>query len=138
MIEAPPSSPFLERSKRRSSARRARQDPLAAWSSASVRAVEIVVHDRESTRILLEYATPLFPTEVVTGSARTVRLHRPREDGWVQALLSLIERWLESARLPCAKVLCGGRSYLIRTFPDIDRSSTVTDITSSREVASSL
>ncbi len=44
-------------------------------------------------------------------------------------LLTLIERWLESARLPCAKVVCGGRSYLIRTSPDISRPSTVTDIT---------
>ena len=54
------------------------------------------------------------------------------------ALLALVERWLESAQLPCAKVLCGGRSYLIRTSPDIGRSSTVTDITSSRVLASSL
>ena len=30
-------------------------------------------------------------------------------------LLSLVERWLESAELPCANVLYGGRSYMIRT-----------------------
>jgi hypothetical protein len=137
MIEAP-APPLFECSRRGSAARGAGQGPPAAWSSASVRAVEIVVHDPESTRILLEYAAPLFPAEVVSGSAWTVRLQRPREEGWVQALLSLIERWLESARLPCAKVLCGGRSYLIRTLPDIDRSSTVTDITTSRVRASSL
>jgi hypothetical protein len=27
------------------------------------------------------------------------------------------ERWLESARLPCAKLLYGGRNYLIRADP---------------------
>jgi hypothetical protein len=121
--------PFLERSKRGSAAGGARPSLPAALSSGSVEAVEIVVHDRDSTTILLEYAAPLFPAEVVSGSAWTVRLQRPREGGWVQELLSLIERWLESARLPCANVLCGGRSYLIRSSPDISRPSTVTDIT---------
>jgi hypothetical protein len=96
----------------------------------SVQSVEIVVHDRDSTRILLEYAAPLFPAEVVPGSAWTVRLQPPKVRGWILELLSLIERWLESARLPCAKVLYRGRSYLIRTSPDLAGPSTVTDITS--------
>jgi hypothetical protein len=30
-------------------------------------------------------------------------------------LLTLVERWLESAPLPCASLLYGGRSYLIRS-----------------------
>jgi hypothetical protein len=29
--------------------------------------------------------------------------------------LSLLDRWLESVPLPCAKVLYGGHSYLIRS-----------------------
>jgi hypothetical protein len=56
----------------------------------------------------------LFPAEIVSGSAWIVRL-LPRTGGaWVLELLSLVERWLESAPLPCATVRCGGRSYLIR------------------------
>jgi hypothetical protein len=97
--------------------------------------VEIVVHDRDSARILLECAAPLFPAEVVSGSAWTVRLQPPTEGSWISELLPLILRWLESARLPCAKVLYGGRSYLIRTCPDIGRASAVTDITNTPRFA---
>jgi hypothetical protein len=118
-----------------SALREARLTPPAAWSSWSVRPVEIVVHDRDSTRILLEYAAPLFPAEVVAGSAWTVRLQPPKRGGWTRELLALIERWLESARLPCAKLLYGGRSYLFRTSPDIARSGTVIDITRTPVVA---
>lgn len=128
MIQAP-APPFLERSRRGFAARGAGPSLPAAWSSRGVHAVEIVVNDMDSTRILLEYAAPLFSAEVVSGSAWTVRLQRPGEGGWIQELQSLIERWLESARLPCAKVLCGGRSYLVRTSPDISRPGRVTDIT---------
>ena len=128
MIQAP-APPFLARSERGLVARGAGPSLPAAWSSRSVREVEIVVHDLDSTRILLEYAAPLFSVEVVSGSAWTVRLQRPGEGRWIQELQSLIERWLESARLPCAKVLCGGRSYLIRASPAHSRTSTVTDIT---------
>jgi hypothetical protein len=128
MIQAP-APPFLERSRRGFAARGAGPSLPAAWSSRGVHEVEIVVNDLDSTRILLEYAAPLFSAEVVSGSAWTVRLQRPGEGGWIQELQSLIERWLESARLPCAKVLCGGRSYLVRTSPDISRPGRVTDIT---------
>ncbi len=48
---------------------------------------------------------------------------------WVLELLSLVERWLEAARLPCAKVLYGDRSYLIRISGNTAQSSTVTDVT---------
>ncbi len=109
-----------------------------SWVYGSVHPVDIVVHDRDSARILLDYAVPLFAAEVVPGPVWAIRLQPPAGEGWIVALLRLIERWLESAHLPCAKVLCCGRSYLIRTSPDIGRSSTVTDITSSRVLASSL
>lgn len=128
MIQAP-APPFLDRSRRGFAAHGAGPSLPAAWSSRGVHEVEIVVNDLDSTRILLEYAAPLFSAEVVSGSAWTVRLQRPGEGGWIQELQSLIERWLESARLPCAKVLCGGRSYLVRTSPDISRPGRVTDIT---------
>ena len=80
--------------------------------------------------MLLEQAAPLFPAEVVYGadvlegadpvdrSAWIVRLEPPAERDWALDLLSLVERWLESCRLPCAKVLYGGRSYLIRASTD--------------------
>jgi hypothetical protein len=134
MTEAP-APPLLERGKRGSPPRGARLGPATTRRSESVHPVEIVVHDRDSTRILLEYAAPLFPAEVVFGSVWTVRLQPPSGGSWIPELLSLVLRWLESARLPCAKVLYGGRSYLIRTSPDIARSSTVTDITSTPRLA---
>lgn len=108
--------------------RRARSLPTA-WVSGGVHPVDIVVHDRDSARILLEYAVPLFAAEVVSSPVWAIRLQPPAGEGWIVGLLTLVERWLESARLPCAKVVCGGRSYLIRTSPDISRPSTVTDIT---------
>ncbi len=101
-----------------------------AWVSGDVHPVDIVVHDRDSARILLEYAVPLFSAEVVPGPVWAIRLRPPAGEGWIVGLLTLVERWLEAARLPCAKVLCGGRSYLIRMSPDIARASTITDITS--------
>ena len=79
------------------------------------------------TSLLLEYAAPLFPAEIVSGSAWVVRLQPPTGGGWVLELLSLVERWLESARLPCAKVLYGGRSYLIRNSLEVTRFRTATE-----------
>jgi len=76
--------------------------------------VEIIAPDRYCADLLLEYATPLFPGEIVFGPAWVVRLQPPAGGAWVLELLALVERWLESAPLPCATVLCGGRSYLIR------------------------
>jgi hypothetical protein len=109
--------PFLERAARRS------------------QPIEIIAPDRYCTTVLLEHAAPLFPAEVVYGidafagvapdgaesidrSAWVVRLEPPAERDWALELLSLVERWLESCRLPCAKVLYGGRSYLIRASTD--------------------
>jgi hypothetical protein len=96
--------------------RRRRKLPPAAWSAQGVRPIEIVAPDQLSTALLLEYAEPIFPAELVSGTAWIVKLQPPATGGtWVLELLSLVERWLESARLPCANVLYGGRSYMIRT-----------------------
>jgi hypothetical protein len=92
--------------------------------------IEIVAPDRYCTTVLLEQAAQLFPAEVIYGaealesadivdrSSWVVRLEPPVERDWALDLLSLLERWLESCRLPCAKVLYGGRSYLIRASTD--------------------
>jgi hypothetical protein len=101
MTEAP-ASPFLKRG-----------------NAGSAQPVEIAAHDPYCTSLLFAYAASLFPAEIVSGSGWAVRLQPPTGGGgWVLDLLSLVERWLESARLPCAKVLYGGRSYLIRASTD--------------------
>jgi hypothetical protein len=106
-MSSAPSLTFLKRRKKR--------EP-AAWSAQGLRTIEIVSPDQLSTALLLEYAAPIFPAEVVSGTAWIVRLQPPASGGgWVLELLSLVERWLESAELPCANVLYGGRSYMIRT-----------------------
>ena len=64
-----------------------------------------------------EYASPLFPAELVPGTS-SVRsaCTRPRHGArWVIELLAVVDRWLESVPLPCANVNYGGRSYLIRS-----------------------
>jgi hypothetical protein len=87
--------------------------------AASVQPIEIVAPDRYCTALLLEYAASVFPAEIVSGSAWTVRLHPPTGGGWVLELLTLVERWLESAQLADTNVLYGGRSYLIRASTDL-------------------
>jgi hypothetical protein len=113
MTEAP-ALPLLERLRTH---RRPpdREGPIPSAGQA----VEIVAPDRYCTALLLEYAAPLFPVEIVAGSGWVVRLQPPAGTGWVFELLSVLERWLEAARLPCAKVLYGSRSYLIRSSPDV-------------------
>lgn len=106
-MSSAPSLPFLKRGRKHLS---------AARSSDGVRHIEIVAPDQLSTALLLEYAAPLFPAEHVSGSSWIVRLQPPPSEGkWVIELLSLVERWLESTRLPSANVVYGGRSYLIRS-----------------------
>jgi hypothetical protein len=80
--------------------------------------IEIVAPDRHCTAELLEQAALLFPAEVVCDSSWIVRLEPPTGGEWAHDLLALVERWLEACRLPCAKVLYGGRSYLIRASTD--------------------
>jgi hypothetical protein len=109
--------PFFERAGKRSTPGPTRPRTPTAWSSTRVQPIEIVAPDRDSATLLLDYAAPLFPAEIVSGSAWIVRL-LPRTGGaWVPELLTLVERWLESVPLPCATVRFGGRSYLIRTPP---------------------
>jgi hypothetical protein len=106
-MSSAPSLPFLKRG---------RKHPPAAWRSPQVRPIEIVAPDQLSTALLLEYAAPVFPAELVSGTSWIVRLQPPPSGGgWVLDLLAIVERWLESARLPCANVVYGGRSYMIRT-----------------------
>jgi hypothetical protein len=65
----------------------------------------------------MEFVSPWFPAEVVSGDAWIVRLQTPDEkagEEWVFEVLALIERWLDAVPLPCASVYYGGRSYLIR------------------------
>ena len=97
--------------------KRKRKHLHAAPDLAGVRAIEIVAPDQLSTALLLEYASPVFPAsaEHVSATEWIVRLQPPPAGGrWVLELLSLVERWLESTRLPRADVRYGGRSYLIR------------------------
>lgn len=99
-----------------------RPSPPTAWSAESfesVRPVEIIAPDRKSMALLLMEADPFFPAQLVaTDPSWVVRLHPPAGGAWVLDLLALVERWLESCRLPCAKVLYGGRSYLIHPSTD--------------------
>jgi hypothetical protein len=104
--------------------------PFLEHASRRSQPIEIIAPDRYCTTVLLEHASSLFPAEVVYGvgaldggdlvdrAAWIVRLEPPAERDWALELLSLIERWLEACRLPCAKVLYGGRSYLIRASTD--------------------
>ena len=133
------SLPPLGRSRRqRVSGRRvASSEVPTAWRTDGGHPVEIVAHDPHCTKLLLEYAAPLFPAEVVAGSAWIVRLQTPAGGRWVLEFLSLVERWLEAARLPCARVVHGGRTYLIRTSPNFHRPSAVVEVTSAPTLARS-
>jgi hypothetical protein len=80
-----------------------------------VEAVEIVAPDFYSAALLLAYAAPSFLSEIVPGSAWIVRFEPSTPGGdWVVELLPLVERWLRSVPLPCAKALHDDRRYLIR------------------------
>jgi hypothetical protein len=83
---------------------------------AGVDAVEIVAPDEYCAALLHDYAAPLFAAEIVHDASWAVRFHPPKTGGdWVVELLALIERWLHSVPLPCAKVVQDGRGYLIRS-----------------------
>jgi len=117
-----PALPFLNRgAKRRRAARGARPSPPTAWDLASAQPIEVVAPDRYCSALLLEYAATLFPAEIVAGPGWIVRLQPPAGGGWVLELLALVERWLESVPLPCANLIYGGRSYLIRAPIDAAR-----------------
>ena len=116
MSAAPAPSSLKRTLRRRPTARSERPTPRTAWSSEGLHRVEIVAPDPECAALLLEYASPLFPTELIAGPELMLQLQPPpAEAGWVIELLALVERWLASARLPCARLIYGGRSYLIRS-----------------------
>jgi hypothetical protein len=80
-----------------------------------VEAVEIVASDRYCAELLLEYAESVLPAKLVPGPTWVVRFQQPPTGGaWVTDLLTLVERWLASAPIPCTKMRRSGRSYLIR------------------------
>ena len=85
----------------------------------NVGVVEIVAPDQHCAALLQDFVAPLFPAEIVTGSSSgscwIVRFEPPLLGGeWVVELLSLVERWLESAPVPCARVRHRNREYLLR------------------------
>ena len=115
-MNAPAPPPTKHRPSRRPSGRPARRSVRRAWSFEGLHRVEIVAPDADCAALLLEYASPVIPAEVVAGAATIVRLEPPPNDpGWVIELLAVVERWLDAVPLPCAKLLYGGRSYLIRS-----------------------
>jgi len=110
-MTAAPALPFIKRGRKRTA---------ATPGIESARHVEIVAPDRRSTALLLDEAVSVFPAELLaTDSAWVVRLRPPARGAWAVDLLALVERWLESCRLPCANLLYGGRSYLIHASTDI-------------------
>jgi hypothetical protein len=116
MPEAPASPISKRRMTRRRVARSTRPSPPVAWTSDTADPVEVVAPDSELAGVLLDYAAPLFPGEIVSGREVIVRLQPAPGPGWVLELLSLVDRWVESTRLPGATVRYGGRSYPIRAL----------------------
>ena len=104
------------RMSRRLSERRARRGGRRTWSFEGLHRLEIVAPDAECAVLLPEFAAPVLPAQLVGGAATAVRFEPlPNDPGWVIELLAVVERWLDAAPLPCAKLLYGGRSYLIRS-----------------------
>lgn len=102
---------------------------------ASAKPIEVFAPDRYATDLLLEHAAPLFPADVVPGCVWIVRLQPPsHEGGWALEVLSLVQRWLESARLPFANVRYDDRSYLIRPSTDLAQFAAAAE--STRELSS--
>lgn len=94
---------------------RERAGPRDPSNFENVGAVEIVAPDGYCAAMLLDHATPLFAAELVPCPGWIVRFHPPPTGrGWVAKLLSLVERWLAAAPLPCAKILQGEHTYLVR------------------------
>jgi hypothetical protein len=115
MTEAP-ALPFLGRvGSKRTAAGSAREIGSRDLSFDGVEAVEIVAPDLYGAALLVGYAAPSFLSKIVPGSAWIVRFEPSTPGGdWVVELLSLVERWLKSVPLPCAKTLHDDRRYLIR------------------------
>jgi hypothetical protein len=122
-MSAAPVPSLLKRAvSRRSISRLGRSSPHPARASGEgLHRVEVVAPDAECAALLVEYALPLFPAAIAPGTPATVRLQPPTgEARWVIDLLALVERWLEAVPLPCASLMYGGRSYLIRSSTHVD------------------
>jgi hypothetical protein len=118
-----PAPSFLKRAiSRRSSLGRDRGSAHAAWAGGEgLHRVEVVAPDPECAALFVEYASPLFPAEIAPGAPATVRLQPPTDGArWVIDLLAVVERWLEGVPLPCAKLIYGGRTYLIRSTTHVE------------------
>ena len=89
--------------------------PPDSWNLGNAKVVEIVAPDHYCAALLLDHAAPLFPAQIVSDQGWIVRFKPPsaRAD-WVIELFTLVEVWLSTAPLPCAKVRNGDREYLIR------------------------
>lgn len=113
---------FLKRSvRRRATVRIERTSRRTPWSSEGLHRVEVVAPDPECAALLIEYAAPLFPAELASDTSSTVRLQPPQAGArWVIELLALVDRWLEAIPLPCANLIYGGRSYLIRSTAHVE------------------
>ena len=94
----------------------------APLAPSSPHRVEVIAPDPECAALLLQYVAPAFAAELVAGVPLMVRLQPPQnEPRWVIEFLALVQRWLESAPLPGANVLYGGRSYLICASMELAR-----------------
>jgi hypothetical protein len=115
MTEAP-ALPFLERvGSNRTAAGSARVSRFRALGFDGVESGRNVAPDLYSAALLVGYAAPSFLSQIVPGSSWIVRFEPSTPGGeWVVELLSLVERWLRSVPLPCAKALHDDRCYLIR------------------------
>ncbi len=108
--------PFREQAGNQPEARPGRLKPPTdeAQARPHPQPIEITAPDRYTTTLLLEYASPLFTTELISDNTWTVRLHPPRHQPWALQLLALLDRWLHSARLPHTNVHYNGHDYEIR------------------------
>jgi hypothetical protein len=119
-MTAAPLLPFVKPAIRRPppAACRPLSDLSVAWSPERNQPVEIVTPDRYCADLLLECAAPLVPAELLAGAGWIVRLQAPPVGSggwWMFEVMSLLDCWLESVPIPCARVLYGGHSYLIRS-----------------------
>ena len=122
-MSVPPVPAFLKRAiSRRFTVRRERGSLHTAWAGGEgLHRVEVIAPDRECAALFVEYASPLFPAEIASGSSATVRLQPPTSGArWVIDLLAVVERWLEAVPLPCVNLMYGGRSYLIRSSTRVE------------------
>jgi hypothetical protein len=119
-MPAAPLLPFVKPARKRPppAACTPRSESSAAWRPKRDEPIEVVTPDRYCADLLLEYAAPNVPAELLPGAGWIVRLQASparREGWWMLEVLSLLDRWLESVPIPCARVLYGGHSYLIRS-----------------------